>query len=129
MRGKGDKMRRVPFGAKTGQALERYLRLRRRHPLAGRPEMWVGNRGLPLTASGVTQLLERRCAQAGIERIHPHALRHTAASYAAGEGMGDSDMMRTFGWSAREMLNRYGSAAADERARRAQRRLSPGDRI
>jgi len=129
VRGKGDKQRRIPFGAKTGQAIERYLRLRRQHPLAALPQMWVGNRGKSLTASGVTQMLERRADVAKVGHVHPHMFRHTAASYAADQGMNDDAMMRTFGWSTREMLNRYGSAAADERARRAQRRLSPGDRI
>ena len=35
VRGKGDRLRILPFGTKTGTALERYLRLRGRHKLAG----------------------------------------------------------------------------------------------
>ncbi len=34
-RGKGGKGRRVPFGPRTGRAIDRYVRLRRSHRLAG----------------------------------------------------------------------------------------------
>ncbi|MGH3825699.1 MAG: hypothetical protein ACRDQX_00785 [Pseudonocardiaceae bacterium] len=38
-RGKG---RLVPFGAQTGRALDRYLRVRRTHRLAELPAFWLG---------------------------------------------------------------------------------------
>jgi site-specific recombinase XerD len=127
--GKGDKVRILPFGARTGAALERYLRLRARHTMASSPMLWVGSRGKPLTPSGVTQMLERRSSQAGIARVHPHQFRHSAASFAMDNGVGDDAVMRLMGWTSRDMLNRYGSAVADERARKAHRALAPGDRI
>ena len=37
--------------------------------------------------------------------------------------------MRLFGWRSRQMLNRYGASAADDRARDAFRRIAPGDRF
>ena len=38
-------------------------------------------------------------------------------------------MMRTFGWKSSEMPKRYGSSAADERARAAKRKLGLGNRL
>jgi len=126
--GKGRRPRSVTFGARTAQALDRYLRTRRGHPLASSSALWLGPKG-PLTDSGVAQMLRRRCKRAGIAQLHPHQLRHTAVHHNLAEGVTDGQAMRIFGWKSRQMLNRYGAAAADERARDARRRLSPGDRL
>jgi hypothetical protein len=37
--------------------------------------------------------------------------------------------MRLVAWRSRTMLHRYGVSAADERAKKAHRRLSPGARL
>ena len=68
MLGKGSRPRSVPFGAKTGQALDRYLRVRKGHHQASSPMLWLGSKGL-LGDSGVSQMLRRRCADAGIDQL------------------------------------------------------------
>ena len=127
--GKGKRPRSVPYGPKTSATLDRYSRLRKRHPQASRTNaLWLGPKG-GLTTSGVTQILRRRCAEAGIGQLHPHQLRHTAAHEFLARGGNETDAMRLFGWKSRVMLSRYGASNADERARAAYRRIQPGERV
>lgn len=125
--GKGGRVRGCPYGRKTGVALDRYLRLRRGHRLAHLPALWLG-RTTPLTANGIYQMLRERAKQAGVAHVHPHQFRHGFAHAWSLAGGNDTDLMRLAGWTSRTMLSRYGSSAADERAREAHKRLSPADK-
>jgi len=126
--GKGRRPRACPFGDKTGQALERYLRERSKHRLSRNPALWLGARGV-MTDNGIRQMLRRRAEQSGLEHLHPHMFRHTFAHRWLSEGGQEQDLMRLAGWRSREMLARYGASAADQRAREAHKRMSLGDRF
>lgn len=125
---KGNKTLVQPFGPATAVALDRYVRVRRGHRDSRSTALWLGTRG-PMTRWGLPQMLERRCAEAGIPKLHFHQLRHTFAHQWLKDGGSGEDLMRLAGWSSRAMLSRYGSALADERARDAYRRRLPGERI
>ena len=45
-------------------------------------------------------MLERRCAQAGLVKVHPHQFRHTAAHTWLAAGGSEVSAMRNFGWAA-----------------------------
>lgn len=120
--GKGRKPRTVALLPATGDALDRYLRARARHPQHRLPWLWLSTKGR-LTTSGLRQMLERRCNEIGVEPINPHRFRHTFAHEAKKRGMSDGDLMSVAGWTTPQMLQRYGKSAADERGRDAHRKL------
>jgi site-specific recombinase XerC len=125
--GKGRKERAYPFGAKTGLALDRYLRARAGHPFGKLPDLWLGKKG-PLGKSGVQQMLRRRASECGIPRLYPHMFRHTAAHEWLAAGGTEGDAVRLFGWSSPAMLQVYARSLADTRAADSARRMSLGDR-
>lgn len=126
-RGKGGRGRIVPFGPQTSLAIDRYLRARRGHRLAESPALWLGDRGKTFSYSAMQRSLAHRAHAAGVQRFHPHLLRHTAATRWLRAGGSEGGLMAVAGWKSRDMLDRYVAATASERAADEARGLNLGD--
>ena len=126
-KGKGGKARRVPFGPRTGAALDRYLRARRRHRLASTPVLWLGQGGKEFGYHALRDTLRYRADRAGIGALNPHLLRHTAAHRWLAAGGSEGGLMAVAGWTRPDMLLRYTKARAEQRAADEARKLNLGD--
>ena len=70
VKGKGGQLRFISFGDESDRALVAYLKVRAEHAYSGDPDLWLGLRG-PMTGSGIAQMVKRRSAAAGVERVFP----------------------------------------------------------
>jgi integrase/recombinase XerC len=85
VRGKGRKERQVPYGSKSGIALEKYLAVRVAKP--GERALLInhlGNRLSDRGARGIVKLYARLIS--GDASLHPHSLRHAFATHLLADG-------------------------------------------
>jgi site-specific recombinase XerD len=130
-RGKGGKGRITAFSAATARDLDRYIRARASHRLAGEPWLWlpVKRSAEPrLTYDGLYTTLRRRALRADPPfRLHPHMLRSTGAIGFRRKGGQVTSLMALGGWTDISMVQRYIRAAENELAIEEARRLFDGD--
>jgi integrase/recombinase XerD len=84
VKGKGSKVRMIPFGKWARESLVRYLREVRPKLLRGRtsPHLFITRSGKALTRQAFWKLLRHHTLAGGIEkRVTPHTLRHSFATH------------------------------------------------
>ena len=125
--GKGSRERIVPFGTKAAEALRAYLggpRERLVDAGPGTDALFVNKYGAPLSTQAVRQLFKRLQHRLGLDRIHPHALRHSCASHTYSNGADIATIQVLLGHSDISTTLIY-THVDRSRVREAQRRFHP----
>lgn len=88
--GKGSKERIIPFNDTSKKYLELYLNFYRPKlikPGKNYEELFLNNRGTPITRQGLFKLLKQLCKELGIKKnVSPHILRHSFATHLLNAG-------------------------------------------
>lgn len=79
VRGKGPRLDRLPLPADVGDAVAGWLRRGRPRCTCREVITRVRAPHRPLTTGGIAAIASAACLRAGVEHIHPHQLRHSAA--------------------------------------------------
>lgn len=123
--GKGGKVRTVVFGAETAEALARYLVI---VPRERNEALFLSERGLRMTRSGLLQFCERLGRAAHVEDCHPHRFRHTFAVMFLRAGGHAFALQTLLGHTTMTMTQRY-VALAEADLDTAARHFSPADSL
>jgi integrase/recombinase XerD len=86
VRGKGRRTDQMPLPADVGEAIACYLRLARPRAATGVVFLTVVAPHRPLVPTAVSEMVRRRCVQAGLAPARAHRLRHTLATELLGRG-------------------------------------------
>lgn len=118
--GKGRKERPVKIGARAAKAVRFYLLHWRRPALPHEDHIFLTCRGVvnageafssaggePLTVCALDQIFKRIGRQAGVERLHPHLLRHTFACMHLSRYRDPFALKSLLGHTTLQMTNHY----------------------
>jgi len=126
--GKGKQERLVPFSPTTQRALRKYLTLRERFAFDDTEALFINVDGRRLTPGALNQAVKRLGIRAGIPRLHPHLLRHSAAVTMVMNGGDQFALKRILGHSQLSTTDGYMDYAQQHLAER-HRQFSPMSKI
>jgi len=124
--GKGARFRMVFLGVESRKALRSYLRTRGQ--LAQDSPLFASDEGDRFGESGLRELLERRCRDAGIPIQSPHDFRRGFALECLRNGMDIYTLQHLMGHADLTVLMRY-LHQVEMDVSRAFNKWSPGDRL
>lgn len=125
--GKGQKERIVPFGSSAQKSLMKYIYHFRPEPL-NRDRVFLNLDGSPMTETGLKLIFRRLAKNSGVERLHPHLLRHTFAVNYLMNGGDVFTLQQILGHTTLEMVRRYVNLA-NAHVMTQHKQFSPVDRM
>jgi len=128
---KGNKERLVPIGSLVQKSLWKYTNYCRPKPLTQKiTRLFLSQDGLPLTRSGIQQMLRRLGKQAGIAgvRCSPHTFRHTFSKHYLLNGGDVFSLQKILGHSSLASVRTYLNLFAVD-IKSQHRRFSPVDNL
>jgi site-specific recombinase XerD len=107
-RGKGNKARCVALNAEARAAIRDYLQVR---PTSEVQHLLVGQRGEPLSAHAIYDVVVKYAHLAGLDGVSPHTLRHTFARTLLAAGTPLTDVADLLGHSSLDTTRIYTKAS------------------
>ena len=129
--GKGGKERVIPVGSIVQKSLWKYINVYRPKPLTDNiTKLFLSDNGLPLTRSGIQQMMRRLAKRAGITgvRCSPHTCRHTFSKRYLTNGGDIFSLQRILGHSSLASVRLYLNLFACD-IKKQHQRFSPVDRL
>lgn len=130
-RAKGNKERFIPIGSLVQRTFWKYINHYRPQPLTDKvTRLFLSDSGLPLTISGIQQMLRRCGKRAGITgvRCSPHTFRHTFSKNYLLNGGDIFSLQKILGHSSLASVRLYLNLFAGD-VKRQHQRFSPVDNM